>query len=117
MEKPVVLEGICHYWQETGVEGGRWAFQDSKHIFPPTPEMPHGRWSYDGLWILKNGDFIVVLSKQNKKIVWSGFVSLWTDKNGRTRQRGVPREDWSKWFRKEYPAKLTPGPNQTKKPA
>ena len=34
-----LLEGVCHFYSETGTEGGHWAFQDSqfitKHVLSP----------------------------------------------------------------------------------
>ena len=115
MDMPVVLEGVCFYWSEQGIEPC-WAFQESKHIIPPTTEWPHERWSYEGLWKLENGDHLTIFDrKTGKKIVWSGFISLRTDRLGRIHQRDVPRKKWTRWFNKEYPAKLTPGPNQRKK--
>lgn len=33
---PVTLEGVCHFFSETGTEGGHWAFQDARYISPNT---------------------------------------------------------------------------------
>ncbi|MEK7076443.1 MAG: hypothetical protein AAB941_02175 [Patescibacteria group bacterium] len=116
MEESVILDGICHQFCEQGLEAVYWTFWDSRYIFPPSPDFPYGRFDYKGLWILKDDDFLTIFDKKTgKKIVWSGFISLWTDRIGRIHQRNVSRKKWIRWFRKEYPAKFTPGPNQTKK--
>lgn len=110
MDKPTVLEGICYSYSEQGI-GPDYAFWESKHIHPP-PDV----WDYAGLWALRDGDHLTIFDRRDQtKIVWSGFISLWTDRRGRINQRDVPRKRWARWFAKEYPAKLTPGPNQ--KPA
>ena len=112
MEKPIVLEGICYSYSEQGI-GPYWAFWESKHIHPP-PDV----WDFAGLHVLKDGDHLTVFDKRNgKKIVWSGFISLWQNRSGRSRQRGINYKKWARWFRKEYPAKLTPDPNQKDRPA
>lgn len=117
MDKPIVLEGVCYWWSEQGLNPC-WAFQESKHIHPPTPEWPHERWDYAGLWALRDGDHLTIFNKKNPaKMVWSGFISLWQNKLNYTRQRGVNHKKWVRWFRKEYPAKFTPGPNQNRHPA
>lgn len=115
MEKPIALEGICFSWSEQGI-GPHWSFQELKHILPPTTEWPHERWNYDGLWKLENGDHLTIFDKKtSKKVRWSGFISLWTDKIGRVHQRDISRKKWVRWFHKKYPAEFTPGPNQRKK--
>ena len=112
MKKPLVLEGICYSWNEQGL-GHNWAFWESKYI-RPEPYV----WDYTGLHVLKDGDHLTIFDKKNpKKIRWSGFISFWTNRMGRIHQRDVPRKKWVRWFSKEYPAKLIPGPNQTKKPS
>ena len=116
MEKPIVLEGICHLFNEQGLERVYWVFMDSKYIFPPSPDWPHERFDFKGHWTLKDGDHLIIFDrKTRKKIIWSGFISLWTDRIGRIHQRNVSGKKWIRWFRKEYPSKFTPGPNQTKK--
>jgi len=73
-------------------------------------------WSYEGLHILKDGDHLVIYSKNNpSKIVWSGIIQLcryavftehafgfWIHAD----QGGVDRNLWAKWFLEEYTAKL-----------
>ena len=112
MEKPVILEGICYVYSEQGI-GPYYSFWESKHILPPTTEWPHERWDDEGLWKLEDGDCLTIFSRQNKeKIVWSGFISLWTDRIGRIHQRDISGKRWTRWFHKKYPAQFTPGPNQ-----
>ncbi len=99
MENPIVLKGFCCYSHEQGVEQGLYAFQNVKS-------------DRKSMQILKNGDRLTILDKRNsRKIIWSGFISLWQDRIGRINQRGVPRKRWVRWFRKKYPAELTPFPN------
>jgi len=115
VNKPIVLEGICHAYNEQGLERLYWAFQDSKYIFPPSSDWPHERWAHGGLWILKDDDHLTIFDRKTRnKIIWSGFISLWTDRVGRIHQRDVSGKKWTRWFNKEYPAQFTPGPNQTK---
>lgn len=111
------LEGVLHYWSETGTEGGYWAFQDKRFIKPPTPGHPHGQWSYDGLHVLKDGDHLTIFSSDHGGAVWSGKIKLKKypsfKESVRTNgmwihadQEGVKRETWAKWFLLEYPAIL-----------
>lgn len=106
------------------------------HVYPVTEEMlgggdlpeqqdcPDGAheeeigdaWSYEGLHILKDGDFLQIFSPDDLScVVWQGVISLihygsftehalgcWIHAD----QRGTPRETWAEWFFKEYPAKL-----------
>ena len=129
MDKPIVLEGICHSYSEQGI-GPYYAFWESKHIHPersregsqrasasygihPPPDV----WNFAGLHVLKDGDHLTIFDKRDKRrVVWSGFISLWQNRLGRSRQRGVNHKKWARWFRKEYPAKFTPGPAQTQRP-
>ncbi len=117
-EQKEELTGLLNFFTETGTEGGFWAFQDSRHISPPTPEFPRGQGSYKGLHILKNGDRLTIYSKDNpQEAVWEGVISLryypvfieeasgfWIHSD----QEGVDRETWARWFFDEYPAKLIP---------
>ncbi len=115
MKDPVVLNGICHMFFEQGLESIYWSFWDSKYIFPPSLDWPHGRFDFKGLWTLKDGDHLTIFDrKTGKKVIWSGFVSLWFNKAGKANQRGIRAKKWARWFKKEYPAQFTPGPNQNK---
>ena len=110
------LSGVLHFWSETGTEGGHWAFQNEKFIFPPTPNWPHEKWSYAGLHVLENGDELIIYSKEvPNQIVWSGRIELiqhplFTESaHGmwiHTDQKGIDREIWARWFIEGYPAKL-----------
>lgn len=108
------MKGKIHLWNETGTEGGMWAFQDEKFI----SHGPQGEaWSYDGLHVLKDGDKLTIYDKEDPaKVVWQGVIDQqhygsfqehaydgqWIHSD----QRGVEREVWSKWFIEEYPAEL-----------
>lgn len=71
------MRGICHFHSETGTEGGYWAFQDERHIKPPDADHPHGQWSYEGLHVLKDGDHLTILDKENgNQVLWSGKIRL-----------------------------------------
>ena len=102
MKKPIVLEGICSVFSEQGI-GPHWIFQESEMVF----------------WKLEDGDHLTIFDKRKgkgKKVVWSGFISLWQNRLGRSRQKGISHKKWTRWFQKKYPAKFTPGPNQPKRP-
>lgn len=75
-------------------------------------------WSYEGLYVLKDGDYLKIYSKEDavKVVVWSGIIKLnqyqlftehafgwWIH----SEQKGIDREKWAKWFFGEYPARLT----------
>ena|SRR3989338_5750346 len=127
MGQTIALDGVCFFWSETGTEGGYWAFQNKKHIHPPNKDNLFPRWDYEGLWVLKDGDYLTIYDKCNpNQIVWDGKIKLhnypaftesahgmWIHSD----QKGVNRITWSRWFLEEYPAQFTPDPNQTKNPA
>lgn len=103
------LSGVVFFWTETGTEGGHWAFQDKNFI-------TKDKWSYEGLHVLKDGDELVIFSKEDPSIeVWAGKIllknynpftkhvkGLWVQSD----QIGTDREVWATWFFREYPAKL-----------
>ncbi len=111
MPKKEVLKGVCHFFSETGTEGGYWAFQDNAYI---TPEG----WSREGLHILEDGDRLTIFSPDNPtQVVWRGIISLrkyplftedvfgiWIHAD----QENIDREVWATYFFKEYPAELVP---------
>jgi len=117
-EQNSVLKGVCTFYTETGTEGGFWAFQDSKYIFPQEGVEKEFYYEYEGLHILKNGDKLTIFSSDNQKqIIWSGTISLrqypvftenafglWIQAD----QEGVDRETWATYFFEEYPAELIP---------
>ncbi len=105
------LRGLCHFHSETGTEGGYWAFQDSQYI-------SDGSWSYKGLHLLEDGDYLTIYDKRDlHRMVWSGVIKLtqyasftqevfgcWIHAD----QDGVDRQTWGQWFLEEYPAILVP---------
>lgn len=114
MDTPIILEGICHQFYEPGLETLYWAFKEHKwrSVYPENVKWEHAR-----LWILTDGDHLTIYKKVNPtQEIWSGFISLWTDRIDRIHQRDVSRRKWTRWFVKNYPAKFTPGPNQKSKP-
>ncbi|OGL73682.1 hypothetical protein A3C96_01370 [Candidatus Uhrbacteria bacterium RIFCSPHIGHO2_02_FULL_60_10] len=112
------LVGVCYFHSETGTEGGYWAFQDSRFISPPAPGSQHEQWSYQGLHVLEDGDRLTILSPDDRsRVVWTGVIKLRQlglfkeDAGGlwiHADQEGVDRKIWSRYFFKEYPAKLVP---------
>lgn len=106
------MTGVCYFHSETGTEGGFWAFQDAQHIDPSS-----GKWSYDGLHILRNGDRLQIYSKESGMLVWSGVIDLkeypvFTQYESRygqwihSDQTGVDRDQWAGYFLNGCPAEL-----------
>ena len=60
------------------------------------------QWEYGGLHFLEDGDYLTIYDKNDEtKIVWEGIIDLEPTKKlymPRSYQRGVSKEDWSKWF-------------------
>lgn len=147
------IEGVLHLYSETGTGGGDWAIQDKRHIFPRDPlppgtpdgpsglhttswedvgivtrplllsELPKENWSYEGLHVLGDGDYLTVYDKQiPMKIVWEGVIRLcpqpmFTELTGGGMrilfdQEGVERSVWEKYFLEGHPAKLDPAPSR-----
>ena len=75
-------------------------------------------YSYDGLHILKDGDWLTIHSEDGPQAtIWSGIIKLRNfpsftnivfDMWIHAEQEGVEREVWAKWFIEEYPATLIP---------
>ena len=116
------LPGLLHFWSETGTEGGYWAFQDERFIDASSRDWPFGRWRYEGLWVLKDGDELTIFDKFNPaQEVWRGAIRLrehplFTESIGglwiHADQEGLPRDMWAKWFMSGYPAEYWPKPGQ-----
>lgn len=115
-------KGFLEFYSETGTEGGFWAFQDERFIFPPNDTFRHEQYSYEGLHVLENGDRLTIYSPDAKEVVWEGEISLkpyhiftedafgvWIHAD----QEGVDRKTWAKWFFESYPAKLIAHPKST----
>jgi hypothetical protein len=82
---------------------------------PPSEALPAGRWAYDGLHILKDGDHLTIYSKDGSAVIWSGAISLIEyapfsqDARGwwiHADQQGMAREQWAEYFMHGYPATL-----------
>ncbi len=80
-------------------------------------EMPRESWSYEGLHILKDMDYLFIFDKQDtEKILWEGVIRLrqhkfFTESTStgvwiNADQEGVERAVWEKFFLEGYPAKL-----------
>ena len=114
-KKPKLLKGVCHLFSETRTEGRYWAFQDSKFIKKVGEKED---WSYDGLHVLRSGDWLTIYDKEKPgKIVWEGVVSLKPRTSFDEHVRGwrvhstplnADKEKWADYFFKEYPAELIP---------
>ena len=103
------IKGRCHFYSETGTEGGWWAIMS---------EVPSGRSPYEGLHVLADGDELQIFDPTDPtKVVWSGAIALtlhplftvdvfgwWIHAD----QRGIDRIAWAEFFFKEYPAEVTP---------
>ena len=105
-----MIKGVCHFFSETGTEGGHWAFHDE------SKSGPDGKWLYEGLHILEDGDHLTIFSKENPaEELWSGVISLIRYDVFREHARGfwihadqigIPREQWALWFLNEHPGTL-----------
>ena len=122
MTEQDVIRGTLHLWSETGTEGGYWALQDERHIvsgcscpmgYPPN--QPHSHWSYDGLIVLKDGDYLKIFAPDGS-VYWEGPISLkpypvfTEDANSfwiHADQNGLDRTFWALPFFKEYRGELT----------
>ena len=80
------------------------------------PMFPQGMWSYEGLHVLSDGDSLTIFDIDDpKKVLWEGKIDfkrfdLFTeDAQGmwiHADQKGIDRETWSRWFMKNYPARM-----------
>ena len=117
MSESTVIRGPLFLWTETGTEGGYWALQDERLIEPATKDWPHEHWSYDGLYVLKDGDHLKILAPDGS-VYWEGLISLkqhpvftedarslWIHAD----QIGIDREFWAEPFFKAYRGELTRG--------
>ena len=90
------------------------------HQFKPVCEE---NWSYEGLYILEDGDKLTIYHPYNNKEVWSGIIALkqhplfTEDASGlwiHADQIGMGRKTWAEYFFREYRAKLVPIKKQNK---
>lgn len=108
---------------EQGVDSFR-AFHDEQYTKPADLKTGEPeQWSYQGLHMLKNGDYLTVFSKTNpRRKIWSGKLRL-RDLRVKGRvfvriafQFGVDPGKWWLWFEDEYPATLIPARARRSKP-
>jgi len=121
------IKGTLFLWSETGTEGGYWALQDERFITPPVEgsDWKWPKWSYDGLKVLEDGDYLKILSPDGTTY-WEGTINLKKhpvftesvpveDANTGLRlgmwihadQNGIDRHTWAVPFFKEYKGELT----------
>ena len=124
--------GRLQFHSETGTEGGYWAFQDEQFIHvkgqevswcsgPPCPASigDSEHWSYDGLKILQNGDWVTIFNDDTKQeVAWEGVIDLTsqdpyasdsTDAYGmavHSTPNNCDMRMWLWYFFQELPAKL-----------
>lgn len=107
----MTLYGRVMFHSETGTEGGYWAFQDDRGV----RKGPSPRWSYDGQFILHNGDHVKVYGEDGQ-VVFDGDIDLREhelfseDAGGywiHADQIGVERDWWANLFFMEFRAELT----------
>ncbi|VVC06104.1 Uncharacterised protein [uncultured archaeon] len=106
--------GILHLFSETGTEGGWWAIQDISHIHQDS-SIPGGfRWDYEGLHIIKSGDFLKIFNPDGT-IYWKGTIELQPydefthDANGlwiHCDPKNVDKNFWYKAFFDQYNGEL-----------
>jgi hypothetical protein len=117
MGDPILIRGPLFLWTETGTEGGYWAIQDERLIEPATDEWPHERWSYEGLFVFKDGDHLKIFDPDGG-VYWEGLINLkplplfTEDAYGlwiHADQIGLNRELWALPFFKAYRGELTRG--------
>jgi hypothetical protein len=79
----------------------------------PQQQWPMGSWSYEGLYVLRDGDELTIFDKDEpSQVIWSGTIQLqrhdlftehasgmWIHAD----QEGIDRKVWASWFFKEYP--------------
>jgi hypothetical protein len=80
------------------------------------PMYPEGMWSYEGLHVLHDGDYLTVYSPTDPgKVEWQGTIDLkqfplFTEDAGglwiHAEQRGIDRLEWARMFFQEWPAEL-----------
>lgn len=61
------IKGVCFLFSETGTEGGWWAVHEDGYNYPD------GKWMYEGLRLLENGDEFKVYDKDGSTL-WSGVI-------------------------------------------
>ncbi|MFT4343822.1 MAG: hypothetical protein ACMXYE_03675 [Candidatus Woesearchaeota archaeon] len=86
--------------------------------FPGTHQEAIGDvWSYDGLHVLKTGDFLTIRDPETYQEIWTGVVNLtqyplFTESASgmwiHSDQKGIKREEWADYFFKQFPATLYP---------
>lgn len=113
MSEHKTLDGILHFYSETGTEGGFFAVQDEKYISDLGKVTE--QWKYEGLHLLKDSDYLRIFDYDRQTELWSGTINLerfppftesifgmWMH----SIQKDVNREEWARYFFEAYPAQL-----------
>ncbi len=61
-EQVETMKGQAFLFSETGTEGGLFAFNDAATV--KVNEWGETNWSYDGLHVLRDGDYLKVLGER-----------------------------------------------------
>lgn len=125
--------GNLMFHSETGTEGGYWAMQDRCHVHtalvdgkcpwgsvycPVARGVYHEHARYEGLHVLKNGDYLKVF--RGADVVWEGEInlihhSIFTEDVGglwiHADQFGVDRNEWASMFFNEMNCELVTNDN------
>ncbi len=109
------IKGICVWFCETGLDAV-WALQDNKYIIRNS--MGQEEWSYKGLHILEEGDYLVIYHPADPdEILWEGLISETeplinkpesANALNHPKNLGISLEKWNKFFFRNYPAILIP---------
>ena len=66
------MKGVCFLHSETGTEGGWWAMLDERLV------PPDGRWGYDALHLLEEGDDFTVYAEDGS-VLYHGIIQKDTE--------------------------------------
>jgi hypothetical protein len=115
------INGVLEAFAETGTEGILWSVHEQ------------GVQGYDGLNVLKNGDYLIILDKkESDKVIWEGYIELDYQINYRPYpmnpqygqqaignfwvhgvQKDFNPDKWLQLFMQENPVRLTIAPELT----
>ncbi len=110
----VAKRGTLYLWQDQGMEWAEYAFQDAEHIHRAADGRE--RWSYDGLHVVGEGDWLRVFHPDGERIEWEGRLSFrprwWVRwlRRAELVPRGLDPARWESWFVEQRPAELLSPP-------
>jgi hypothetical protein len=103
---PRKIRGVLFLWAEQGLSGG-WAIQDERHIKPPTTDWPHESWSYSGLYLVKEGDYLKAFNADGS-VFWEGELKSLTKRGDPVWEDGwVDKQTWGEMFVREMKGEIT----------